>query len=49
MIFGFDDNGGYVLAAYIAVMVLLAVYATVVLVRGRRLSKRVPPEDRRWL
>lgn len=49
MIFGFDDNGGYVLAAYITVMVLLAVYATVVLVRGRRLSKRVPPEDRRWL
>lgn len=49
MTFAFDSNGGYVIAAYFAVFVVLAVYAAFVVMRGRRLSKRVPPEERRWL
>ena len=42
-------HAGYVAAGYALVFVTLAVYAVWVLVRGRRLSRRVAPEDRRWL
>lgn len=34
---------------YVIVIGALIAYSAWVLVRGRRLSKRVPPEDRRWL
>lgn len=38
----------YVIAAWVIVFGALAAYAAVTLVRGRRLSRRVPPERRRW-
>lgn len=39
---------GYVLAGWIATFGALGGYAAVVIRRGRRLSKVVPPEERRW-
>jgi hypothetical protein len=38
----------YVIAAWVIVLGSIAVYATSVVARGRRLSRQVPPEDRRW-
>lgn len=38
----------YVIVSWLVVFGSLAVYAVVTVVRGRRLSRRVPPEDRRW-
>ena len=38
----------YVAAAWVVVFGSLAVYSVVTVVRGRRLSRRVPPERRRW-
>lgn len=42
-------NGGYVFAGYGIVLGTLAVYAVRTVLRGRALSKQVPPEDRRWM
>jgi hypothetical protein len=42
-------NTGYILGAWFAVMVVLAVYASYVISRGRRLSRLVPVERRRWV
>ena len=42
-------HAGYVAAGYVIVFVTVALYAAWVVVRGRRLSRRVDPEDRRWL
>jgi hypothetical protein len=42
-------HAGYVAAGYVIVFVTLAAYAAWTLVRGWRLSRRVAPEDRRWL
>lgn len=41
-------HAGYVLTGWIGAAALLAGYAGSVLRRGRRLSRQVPPEDRRW-
>jgi hypothetical protein len=38
----------YVIAAWLIVLGSIAVYAASVIARGRRLSRQVPPEDRRW-
>ena len=38
----------YVAAAWIVVFGAIAVFAIVTVVRGRRLSRQVPPERRRW-
>lgn len=38
----------YVIASWIIVFGAIAAYAVVTVVRGRRLSRRVPPEKRRW-
>ncbi|MCX6509760.1 MAG: hypothetical protein NT081_02975 [Actinobacteria bacterium] len=38
----------YVAAAWAVVLGGMGIYALVTVVRGRRLSKRVPPEKRRW-
>ena len=43
------DDAVYVLSAWGASAVVLAVYAATVLSRGRRLSRRVPEERRRWM
>lgn len=39
----------YAIAGYVITVGGLAAYAAWILVRGRRLSSRVPPERRRWL
>jgi hypothetical protein len=40
---------GYILLAWIGTFGAVGLYAWSVLRRGRRLSKVVPEEDRRWL
>ena len=42
-------NTGYILAAWIVGFGTLAIYAVVSVLRGRRLSRQVPPERRRWV
>jgi hypothetical protein len=42
-------NGGYVLAGYSIVFGTLIAYAVRTLLRGRSLSRQLPPEDRRWM
>jgi len=42
-------NGGYVLAGYTIVFGTLIAYTVRMLLRGRALSKEVPPEARRWM
>lgn len=41
-------HAGYVAAGWGGVAALVGVYAAWVLRRGRTLSRRVPPEERRW-
>jgi hypothetical protein len=40
---------GYVVAGWSVTVVVIAAYAAWVIVRGRSLSRQVPPEDRRWM
>jgi hypothetical protein len=40
---------GYVIAGWTITVVALVAYAAWIIVRGRALSRRVPPEDRRWM
>jgi hypothetical protein len=42
------DYVGYVATGWVAAVVLVGLYALSVVRRGRRLSRRVPPGDRRW-
>lgn len=39
----------YVIAGYSITAVVLVIYVVRMLLRGRALSKRVPPEERRWM
>ena len=41
-------NWGYVIASWIVAFGALCAYSVVTVLRGRRLSKQVPPEKRRW-
>ncbi len=41
--------GGYILVGYAATVAAVGGYTLRVLTRGRALSRRVPPEDRRWM
>lgn len=43
------NQWGYVAGAYLAVVGVLVAYAVLTIVRGRRVGRRLPPEDRRWL
>lgn len=38
----------YVIASWVIVLGSIAGYAVVTIVRGKRLSRRVPAKDRRW-
>ncbi len=38
----------YIVAGWGVTLGTLAVYSVTLLLRGRRLSKQVPPERRRW-
>ncbi len=40
---------GYVIAAWAAAAVAIGGYAAAVISRGRALSRRVPPGERRWM
>lgn len=42
------DAGGYVAAGWLLAVGVVGSYALTVLWRGRKLSRRVPPEARRW-
>jgi hypothetical protein len=42
------DAGGYVAAGWLLTIGAIGGYASLVLLRGRKLSRRVPPEARRW-
>jgi hypothetical protein len=44
-----DSGWPYIIAGYVATLGGLGAYTVWVLLRGRRLSKEVPPEDRRWM
>lgn len=43
------SDWGYVVAGWSVTFVVLVAYAVWLIVRGRALSKQVPPEDRRWM
>jgi hypothetical protein len=43
------DAWDNVAIGYVIVVGSVIAYSVWVIVRGRRLSKQVPPEDRRWL
>jgi hypothetical protein len=41
-------HAGYVAAGWGGTAALIGLYTLSVLRRGRKLSRRVPPEERRW-
>jgi len=43
------DDVGYVYAAYGVVISVLVAFAVLTILRGRRLARQLPPEDRRWM
>jgi hypothetical protein len=43
------DDAGFILGGYGLTAVALAVYAFRVVTKGRRLTRALPEEDRRWL
>jgi hypothetical protein len=43
------SDWGYVFAGWTIATVVIVAYAAWIIVRGRTLSKQVPPEDRRWM
>lgn len=49
MVLAADAGWSYIIAGYVATLGGLGGYAAWVLLRGRRLSRQVPPEDRRWM
>jgi hypothetical protein len=42
------DYAGYVAVGWLGAVGLVGLYALAVVRRGRRLSSRVPPGERRW-
>jgi heme exporter protein CcmD len=42
------SDWGYVSLAWGITAVVLVLYSIWIIVRGRTLSRRLPPEDRRW-
>ncbi|HEX2576516.1 MAG TPA: heme exporter protein CcmD [Aquihabitans sp.] len=44
-----DDEWAYVAGAYGLVIAVLVAYAAWTIVRGRRIGRRLPPEERRWM
>ena len=43
------SDWAYILIAWIATFAATGVYAVYVIRRGRKLSRIVPPEQRRWM
>lgn len=44
-----DNEWNYVAAAYVIVAVALLAYAVWVILRGRRVGRQLPPDERRWM
>ena len=44
-----SDFWWYVIVGYVATIAVLLGYAIRTILRGRQLSRQVPPENRRWL
>lgn len=42
------DAGGYVAAGWLLTFAAVGSYAMFVVLRGRKLSRKVPAEERRW-
>lgn len=42
------DNAAYIAAGWLVTAGTLSAYVAYLVTRGRRLSRQVPPEDRRW-
>ena len=42
------SDWSYISAAYLVVFGTLIAYAAWVIVRGRRVGRQLPPEERRW-
>jgi hypothetical protein len=40
---------GDVTASYVVTFAVVIAYAAFVIVRGRKVNKQLPPEDRRWM
>ena len=43
------DEMAYVWASYVVAVVVLGVFAAATIIRGRRVGRQLPPEDRRWM
>ncbi len=43
------DDWGFIIGAWAVTVVAIGGYAIAVLRRGRKLSRQVPPESRRWM
>lgn len=43
------NDAAYIAAAWIGTFAAVGLYALTLIRRGRRLSKVVPPDERRWL
>ena len=43
------DEMPYVWASYVVAVVVLAAFAVATIVRGRKVGRQLPPEDRRWM
>lgn len=43
------NQWAYVAAGWLVTVVAVVAYAAAVVRRGRALSRRLPPEERRWL
>jgi hypothetical protein len=40
---------GYIIVGWVVTFAVVIAYAVLVLQRGRRLSRQVPPKEQRWL
>lgn len=40
---------GYVLLGWLLTFAVVVAYTVAIIVRGRVLSRRLPPEERRWM
>lgn len=49
MILAQTSEWSYVTAAYLIVIGTLVAFAVATIVAGRRVSRQLPPEDRRWM
>jgi hypothetical protein len=47
--YGGPNEWAYVLAGWAIAVVGIGAYALVTVLRGRRLAKQLPPEERRWM